>query len=205
MQEIFGLLFFGVAGFFGFKAFKKPDTSAVVTVDEIGTQEIDLNLSFLEITKNPFSASAKDEAREKADALLRAREGVRYIVYKDSLGYPTGGIGHLIKVGENYSVGDRIPVSVVNKWFAEDLEVSLNAGYAQAQEIGQGGNVEMITALTSVNFQLGLGWRSKFPNTWAKIKAGDYNGAINNIKVSLWAKQTPKRTNDFIKALEGVA
>jgi len=52
--------------------------------------------------------------------------------------------------------------------------------------------------LTSVNFQLGTAWTAKFPNTWALLREGKYMQATNNILISAWSRQTPKRANSFV-------
>lgn len=133
----------------------------------------------------------------------RLREGVKHTVYLDSLGKPTGGIGHLLTPRENaiYSVGDKITEQQVSEWFADDTAKAARAAKKQAAEIG----VEtdwFIAALISVNFQLGTRWTKRFKTTYPAIVAHDYDKAIKNLRRSLWYKQTPVRVEDFIAALE---
>jgi len=49
--------------------------------------------------------------------------------------------------------------------------------------------------LLNMSFQLGITGLLKFKNTLAKIEAGDYQGAADNMLKSLWARQTPNRAN----------
>lgn len=134
---------------------------------------------------------------------LKHREGVVYAVYKDSLGFLTAGVGHLLTPEERtrFKFGDKVSKQQVNEWLEKDLNTSLEAAYKQAAETGVV-NDDWLLALTSVNFQLGTGWTRKFFTTWPAIKRGDYSKAIENLRRSKWANQTPVRVNDFIKAIE---
>lgn len=132
------------------------------------------------------------------------REGYRNEVYLDSLGKPTVGIGHLVLPRDNLKVGDVISDTRVEQLFQADSKKAFNAALSQAKELGQVTPL-MIAGLASVNFQLGTGWTGKFPNTWKKLKTGtpvNVASAIRGLRSSLWAKQTPKRVNDFINVIE---
>lgn len=131
------------------------------------------------------------------------REGVKYEVYLDSLGKPTGGIGHLLTKSEikEYRVGQTIDRATVEAWFFNDSEVARNAAEHQAKQVGITEDW-FIVALISVNFQLGTRWTVKFRTTWPAIKNGDFDTAIENLRSSLWYRQTPVRVEDFIYALQ---
>lgn len=131
---------------------------------------------------------------------LMLREGLRLVVYRDSLGKPTVGVGHLVLPEDNLEVGDRITRKRADAFLKHDMQWAYRAAKNQAQESGVMTD-DWILALTSVNFQLGENWIRKFPNTWKAIVTKDYSKAIANISRSLWAKQTPVRTNDFIAAI----
>lgn len=51
-------------------------------------------------------------------------------------------------------------------------------------------------------YQLGIKGFGSFVNTQKYLKLLDYSKAIENIKSSKWAKQTPRRANNLIKRLE---
>lgn len=131
------------------------------------------------------------------------REGVRTKVYKDSLGYPTVGVGHLVKPEDGLSVGDKISKEQVAELLRKDASWAYEAAQEQAAELGIT-NPKFVATLASVNYQLGEGWRKEFPNTWQKLKDGDYDGAARNVENSLWARQTPKRTGDFVSAIRDI-
>ena len=130
---------------------------------------------------------------------LMAREGYKTTVYRDSLGKPTVGVGHLVLPGDNLKVGDKITDAQVQAFLDKDAKAAWNAGQSQAAE--SGGDTCFAIALGSVNFQLGTGWRQKFPSTWNLIKSGKYLEAADALNGTLWQKQTPVRVQDFQKAL----
>ena len=135
---------------------------------------------------------------------LLDREGYRNTVYRDSLGKPTVGVGHLVKPGDNLQVGETISDEKVRELLESDASKAYKAAVEQANELGINDS-DFVVALGSVNYQLGTGWRQKFPQTWEHMKDGNYDQAINNIEGSLWARQTPTRTNDFTAAIRNVA
>ena len=58
--------------------------------------------------------------------------------------------------------------------------------------------------LASVNFQLGVGWITNFPQTWKMIVDGEYEDAAKALDGTRWAKQTPVRVRDFQGALRSL-
>lgn len=138
----------------------------------------------------------------KTHALLR--EGWENRVYKDSLGKPTVGFGHLVLPEDNLKVGDIIPDERIDAFFFKDSEEAYLKAVEQAKELGAY-NVQFVVALLSVNYQLG-DFKHVFgktrTGTYMSIKNGNYEKAIQNLKKSLWYKQTPVRVNDLIKAIE---
>jgi len=148
--------------------------------------------------------------RNKLLKHIALREGFKDYVYKDSLGFPTGGTGHKLTNAENklYPVGSPLPKNLTDNWLREDM------GWAEQAAIDQSSQVPNSTpafqdALTSVNFQMGTDWIAKFPTAWRHMQEGDYERAISEIEYtkegsgvpSLWAKQTPTRVGDFVSAL----
>lgn len=127
-------------------------------------------------------------------------EGYRTDVYKDTLGFPTVGIGHLVLPEDNLKVGDVISKKRVDELFKKDITWAINAAMDQAKEIGEF-EKDFVIALTSVNFQLGPKWPSKWPNTYKALKEGNYHDVIKKLEGSLWARQTPTRVSSFVKAI----
>jgi GH24 family phage-related lysozyme (muramidase) len=137
------------------------------------------------------------------EALLVLREGEKYKVYYDSLGKPTGGIGHLLLPSDGLVVGQTIPDAAVKRWFQHDGATAMDYAVAQCKEAGITSQA-FLPYLASVCYQLGGLWTKKFPNTWAMIVRGDYATAANVVPSSLWATQTPVRAADFEKALRAL-
>ncbi len=133
----------------------------------------------------------------------RAREGYSLRVYLDSLGNPTVGIGHLVVPGDRLKVGDIITEERAMAFWEEDSREAFNAALKQAKEAGICDPC-FIAALASVDYQLGTGWRAKFPTVWALIEAGRYEEAAAMLDTSLWMEQTPVRVRDFQAALRAL-
>ncbi len=140
---------------------------------------------------------------QEVEALLRLREGVMHVVYRDSLGFPTGGVGHRILPADHMAVGDHIEEAQVTAWLEHDMAAAIAAAKRQAAEAGID-QQHFIAVLASVNFQLGTLWVTKFPHTWRMIVQGDYDEAYDALTVTLWAHQTPIRVKDFQEALAGL-
>ena len=128
-------------------------------------------------------------------------EGYRKKVYKDSEGHLTVGIGHLVLPEDNLELGDMISDDQVHAFFAKDILPAINAAMDQAIDIGEF-EEDFVLALTQVNYQLGINWPKSWPNTYRELLAGNWDAVINAVSTSLWAKQTPARTDAFILALE---
>ena len=157
-------------------------------------------------------------------AHLKDREGFRSDVYKDSLGKLTAGTGHLLTAEEltQYKEGDIIDEKITSRWLTEDSTKAYSSDISQAKELGIS-DQKMINALGGVNFQLGGDWKGKFKKTWSAMESGDFDLAANEatfkypgasgnvfnldrekqIGTSNWARQTPKRVQDFTTALRG--
>jgi GH24 family phage-related lysozyme (muramidase) len=145
-----------------------------------------------------------DSQRQQEDAdfekLMALREGRKNVVYRDSLGKPTVGIGHLVVPDDALNVGVRITDEQVDAFFKKDSATAMSAARSQAAEAGIRDSA-FIPYLASVNFQLGTGWTRNFTRTWNLIVEGKYQEAAAEAAESIWAKQTPDRLRDFQDAL----
>lgn len=137
------------------------------------------------------------------EPLLALREGRRNVVYRDSLGNPTGGIGHLITVADKLKVGDHISDAQIDAWFAVDSASAMNAAKRLAAQAGIT-EPTFLPYLASVCFQLGNNWVAKWPHTWAMICRGEYQQASDSLDDTPWQRQTPSRVEDFQAALENL-
>jgi GH24 family phage-related lysozyme (muramidase) len=148
------------------------------------------------------------EPTETFLAHLKLREGEKSKVYLDTLDKPTVGVGHLLTDEEKklYPVGTEVGEEVIKAWLKNDSTKAYNAAKTQLAEI----NIDdqpLLEALGSVNYQLGVNWRDKFPSAWTAMKEGDFTEAVKQIKTntkggkSAWLTQTPTRVEDFENAL----
>lgn len=128
------------------------------------------------------------------------KEADRSVVYPDSKGIPTVGIGHKVVPGDNLKLGDRISDSRKDAFWREDSAKALTAAQRQAKEAGIADS-DFIIALADVNFQLGSGWKQDHKQTWAFIMKGDYRSAAREAQNSKWYRETPTRVTAFQRAL----
>ena len=132
---------------------------------------------------------------------LIEREGCREVVYRDTLGHPTVGVGHLVTATDSLRVGDKISIERTQEFLEIDTEKAFLAAKEQASEIGIE-TEDFVLALTSVNFQLGTRWHHEFYDSYPLLVSGDWRTAIRKLNNTLWAKQTPVRVKDFVRAIE---
>lgn len=124
-------------------------------------------------------------------------EGCILVVYKDSLGYLTVGIGHRLEPDDNLKVGDIITQDQANAFYADDYLTAetaaehLISNYNEQPEI-----VQMM--VNDLCFNLGLGGFSKFVNTISDIEEMRYEDAASDLNSSRWASQVGRRATDII-------
>lgn len=167
-----------------------------------------------EEAESDFTKEEKDFLVEQEGASLdstltshiKLREGVVPRSYRDKLGVLTAGVGHRL-IGEEakaFPEGTEIPQDKIDEWLEADLEESLKAAQRQSEELGVDSE-ELISALASVNFQLGTNWNKEHKNTWRLMKEGRWGEAAEEAAKSDWKEQTPVRVEDFQQALREVA
>jgi GH24 family phage-related lysozyme (muramidase) len=143
-----------------------------------------------------------------AEANIKAREGnglpgAPYHGYLDSLGKPTICYGHLIVPGDGLSVNSQLTEQQCDTLFNQDFQKYLTAAQQQMQAFGICYGC-FIVGLTAVDYQLGTGWETEFPQLSADLMAGNYTAAIQQVLNSAWNSETPTRTQDFISAIRAL-
>lgn len=138
---------------------------------------------------------------------IKAHEGFRDHIYKDSLGKATIGYGFLVAAlspDELKLNGGK--VEPISKEVAEKI---LNLKVAKLQKRvfqclpwlqSKPQNVQ--DTLIEMAYQLGLAGLMGFHHTLSCIEAGDYAQAAKNLRASLLYRQTPKRVEGYIKGLK---
>lgn len=126
----------------------------------------------------------------------------KFWTYKDSLGLPTIGYGHLIRQGENFSNG-------LTEAEAEVLlqKDALNA-YKDAKSIyeqyGMTGPVELQRVLWQMTFQMGKSSVLNFRKALVAMGKGDYKTAGREMRDSKWYRQTTSRAEKMARIVEGL-
>jgi GH24 family phage-related lysozyme (muramidase) len=143
---------------------------------------------------------------------LELREGNVEYVYLDTLNKPTCGVGHLLSIEEcsEYEIGQNVSQTTRDKWLKEDAQKAWDAAAQQIQDL----DIEdtgFISALGSVNFQLGTRWMNKFPSAYKALSNKNYDEAIRQVSTgsgkdgqSKWKEQTPVRVEDFVQAIKNL-
>ena len=143
---------------------------------------------------------------------LELREGNVDHVYFDTLNKPTCGVGHLLSIEEcsEYEIGQNVSQTTRDKWLKEDAQKAWDAAAQQIQDLGIE-DTGFISALGSVNFQLGTRWMNKFPSAYKALSNKDYDEAIRQVSTgsgkdgqSKWKEQTPVRVEDFVQAIKNL-
>ncbi|WP_227505260.1 glycoside hydrolase family protein [Klebsiella aerogenes] len=116
-------------------------------------------------------------------------------VYKDSLGFPTIGYGHLLKPGESFPNG--ITEETADKILYNDIVSARNDSYKLGLALPNDWQDFMVLMV----FQLGITKTRQFKKMIAALKKGDYKEAVVQAKSSAWYVQTPNRVDAMIADL----
>jgi lysozyme len=123
-------------------------------------------------------------------------EGKVKYAYKDSLGYWTIGVGHLIDKDKGGGLSDDEIEYILNNdvkrkysELTKELPWVLNLSEPR------------IGVLLNMSFQMGVSGLLKFKNTLEMVKQGKYEEASKGMMNSLWAKQTPNRAKKLSKQM----
>lgn len=126
----------------------------------------------------------------------------KFIVYKDHLGYPTIGYGHLLLEGESFKTG--ITEVEAENILSKDLATSVNDAKSLYVKYNMSGNIELQKVLVQMTFQMGLTKLSKFKNMLTAMGNKDYRRAAAEMRNSLWYKQTTNRAEKLAKIVESL-
>ena len=139
---------------------------------------------------------------------IKFEEGVKlndngeHILYNDSLGYKTLGIGHLVKATDpenEMEIGTVVPQERVDECFEADLYVAINDMEKFTEDMNVDENVK--ECVTHMVFQLGLPRLNKFRKFKQALLDGDIKSAQTEMKDSLWYRQTTNRAERLIEKL----
>ena len=138
---------------------------------------------------------------------LEVDEGVKYEIYKDHLGYPTFGIGHLVIDSDpeyGQEVGTPVSEDRVIEAFDNDVQIVL----ADCERLYNDFNVlpeEVQLIIANMMFNMGRPRLSKFKGMKAGVDAQDWNKAADEMIDSAWYKQVPNRAGRLVKRMRALA
>lgn len=156
------------AGAVGLAAFTGPSA-----VRGFGESETGQMLGSDDPTQNRIHASRIATSERFKRALIQ-EEGVRQVVYRDVAGYPTVGVGHLVKPQDNLRLGDRISSDRVLGFLERDIAEA--EGHVRDLIGGLPLFQHEFDALVDLVYNVGRGnvSASQSPRLNAAIDAGDY-------------------------------
>ena len=138
---------------------------------------------------------------------LEVDEGVKYEIYNDHLGYPTFGIGHLVRDTDpehGKEIGTPVSEDRVIEAFNKDVESVLNdctilyGNFSKLPEEAQ-------LIIANMMFNLGRPRLSKFKGMKAGVDAGDWKKAADDMVDSAWYRQVPNRAGRLVSRMKALA
>ena len=138
---------------------------------------------------------------------LEVDEGVKYEIYNDHLGYPTFGIGHLVRDTDpeaGAALGTPVTEDRVIQAFNEDVETVLNDCtilYRDFNDLPE----EAQLIIANMMFNLGRPRLSKFKGMKAGVDARDWKKAADEMIDSAWYRQVPNRAGRLVTRMKALA
>ena len=126
---------------------------------------------------------------------LKIDEGVKYEIYKDHLGYPTFGIGHLITENDpehGKPDGTEISEDRVNEIFETDVAKFVSEAKILFPDLDDLPDVAQ-QVIVNMAFNMGRPRLSKFKNFIAGVNDRDWTRAAEEMMDSRWATQVGDR------------
>jgi lysozyme len=143
---------------------------------------------------------------DKLKEELKIDEGVKYEIYRDHLGFPTFGIGHLIvdtDIEYGQPVGTKVTEDRVNECFVsdtssvlKDCETLFSSYYDLPEE------VQLIIA--NMMFNMGKPRMSGFKKFIAAIEDGDWSKAAKEMIDSKWYRQVTNRAERLVNRMRSI-
>ena len=138
---------------------------------------------------------------------LEVDEGVKYEIYNDHLGYPTFGIGHLVRDTDpeaGASLGTPVSEDRVIEAFNQDVETVLSDCNILYDDFGDLPE-EAQLIIANMMFNLGRPRLSKFKGMKAGVDARDWKKAADEMVDSAWYRQVPNRAGRLVTRMKALA
>lgn len=138
---------------------------------------------------------------------LEVDEGVKYEIYNDHLGYPTFGIGHLVRDNDPESgepVGTPVTEDRVIEAFNQDVETVLSDCNILYDDFGDLPE-EAQLIIANMMFNLGRPRLTKFKGMKAGVDSRDWKKAADEMVDSAWYRQVPNRAGRLVSRMKALA
>tara|TARA_Y100000361_G_scaffold108322_1_gene98172 strand:+ start:787 stop:1230 length:444 start_codon:yes stop_codon:yes gene_type:complete len=137
---------------------------------------------------------------------LTEDEGCKYEIYLDHLGYPTFGIGHLVRESDpehGEEIGTSVSEDRVIEAFESDIETVLSdceTLYPNFDSLPE----EAQLIIANMMFNLGYPRLSKFKGMKRGVDSEDWNAAADEMVDSRWYKQVTNRANRLVERMRSI-
>ena len=136
---------------------------------------------------------------EQTKAEIKKEEGFRMEVYKDTLGFSTGGYGHKMLDGET----PPTDMAGWTKLFERDFARAVS-GAEELLMICPNVDDTARHIVVEMCYQMGGYGVSKFHGMLSALQESDYVTASKEMLDSRWAKQTPKRAMRMAERMRNI-
>lgn len=136
---------------------------------------------------------------EQTKAEIKVNEGFRMEVYKDTLGFSTGGYGHKMLEGET----PPTDMAGWNKLFERDFARAMS-GAEDLLMICPNVDDTARHLVVEMCYQMGSSGVSKFKGMLSALQESDYVTASKEMLDSKWAKQTPYRAKRMAERMKSI-
>ena len=137
---------------------------------------------------------------------LKIDEGCVYEIYNDHLGYPTFGIGHLVRESDpehGSPLGTAVSEGRVIEAFDADIEIVLsdcNTLYPDFEDLPE----EAQQIIANMMFNLGRPRLSKFVGMKRGVDEKDWNSAADEMVDSRWYRQVGARAERLVNRMREI-
>ena len=146
------------------------------------------------------NVEVKTESDTDIMNMIKRHEGVRYSPYKDSLGKWTIGVGHLI------GNGSTLPKEYNREFSKEEIDAMFAEDYKKHKQLAKRfPNYDSLpkpakAAVIDMTYQMGSWW-NKWKGLRAAVREKDPEKIEQELKNSLWYKQTGKERTSTVISL----
>lgn len=126
----------------------------------------------------------------------------KFWVYKDSLGLPTIGYGHLVRSGENFSAG--LTEAEAEALLIKDARNAYNDAKSIYEQYKMSGPESLQRVLWQMVFQMGKSSVLNFRKALIAMGKQDYKTAGKEMRDSRWYKQTTSRAEKMARIVESI-